>query len=131
MALRLAGKNAKANRQLEPTPGGGTAHTLVTLRHLAHHPEALPALPAVKQFRSHIGAPLPKACAVAPCFGKFDVARGMETRGPEGELRCLKHPWRVLAFQIAGADDLYALHPDGAERERETPPAEPLFADLR
>ncbi len=130
VALRLAGRNTKAIRQLELTYGGGKTHTLVTLRHLAEDPEALPALPAVEQFRSHIGAPLPKARVAALCFDKLDVEKGMEARGPEGELRWLKHPWSVLAFQIAGADGLRALHPDGAEDERETPPAEPLLADL-
>ena len=54
VALRLAGKNTKAIRQLELTYGGGKTHTLVTLYHLTHEPESLPALPAVAQFRSHI-----------------------------------------------------------------------------
>ena len=130
VALRLAGKNTKAIRQLELTYGGGKTHTLVTLRHLAHDPDALPGLPAVAQFRSHIGTPLPKARVAALCFDKLDVEKGMEARGPAGELRWLKHPWSVLAFQIAGVDGLRALHPDGAEDERETPPAEPLLADL-
>ena len=57
VALRLAGRNAKAIRQLELTYGRGKTHTLVALHHLAHDPESLPALPAVEQFRSHIGAP--------------------------------------------------------------------------
>jgi hypothetical protein len=35
----------------------------------------------------------------------------MEVRGPNGELRWLKHPWRVLAFQIAGGDGLRTIHP--------------------
>ena len=130
VALRLAGRNTKAIRQLELTYGGGKTHTLVMLRHLAHDPDALPGLPAVEQFRSHIGAPLPKARVATLCFDKLDVEKGMEARGPEGELRWLKHPWSVLAFQIAGVDGLRALHPDGAEDERETPPAEPLLADL-
>ncbi len=130
VAFRLAGKSDKAIRQLELTYGGGKTHTLVTLRHLAHAPEALPDLPAVNQFRSHIGEPLPKARVVALCFDKLDVEKGMKARGPEGESRWLKYPWSVLAFQIAGTDGLRVLHPDDAEDERETPPAEPLLAEL-
>ena len=130
VALRLAGRNAKAIRQLELTYGGGKTHTLVALRHLAHDPESLPALPAVEQFRSHIGAPLPAARIAALCFDKLDVEKGMEVRGPAGELRWLKHPWSVLAFQIAGEGGLRTLHADGANEERETPPAEPLLAEI-
>ena len=130
VALRLAGKNTKAIRQLELTYGGGKTHTLVTLHHLVRDPESLPALPAVDQFRAHIGVPLPAARVAALCFDKLDVEKGMEVRGPAGELRWLKHPWSVLAFQIAGKEGLCALHPDGANEERETPPAEPLLADL-
>ena len=130
VALRLAGKNTRAIRQLELTYGGGKTHTLVTLRHLAHDPESLPALPAVDQFRSHVGVPLPAARVAALCFDKLDVEKGMEVLGPAGELRWLKHPWSVLAFQVAGADGLRLLHPDGANEERETPPAEPLLTDL-
>ena len=130
VALRLAGKNTKAIRQLELTYGGGKTHTLVTLYHLMHEPESLPALPAVEQFQSHLGAPLPAARVAALCFDKLDVEKGMEVRGPDGALRWLKHPWSVLAFQIAGEEGLRVLHPDGANEERETPPAEPLLADL-
>src|SRR5215471_14154766 len=65
VVLRLAGKNTKAIRQLELTYGGGKTHTLVTLRHLVHDPASLPALPAVEQFKSHIGAPLPPTRVVA------------------------------------------------------------------
>ena len=85
VALRLAGRNTKAIRQLELTYGGGKTHTLVALRHLVHDPEALPDLSAVDQFRSHIGAPLPAARIVALCFDKLDVEKGMEVRGPAGE----------------------------------------------
>ena len=130
VALRLAGKNTKAIRQLELTYGGGKTHTLVTLHHLARDPESLPSLPAVKQFRAHIEAPLPAARVAALCFDKLDVEKGMEVRDPAGDLRWLKHPWSVLAFQVAGEDGLRALHPDGANAERETPPAEPLLAEL-
>ncbi len=130
VALRLAGENAKAIRQLELTYGGGKTHTLITLYHLMSDPESLPALPAVEQFRSHIGAPLPTARVAALCFDKLDVEKGMEVRGPEGEVRWLKFPWSVLAFQLAGEDGLRTLHPAGANEERETPPAEPLVVDV-
>jgi hypothetical protein len=130
VVLRLAGKNTKAIRQLELTYGGGKTHTLLTLRHLVHDPASLPNLPAVAQFKSHIGIVLPKARVVALSFDKLDVEKGMEIRGPNGELRWLKHPWSVLAFQIAGADGLRALHAEGKDEERETPPAEPLLVDL-
>jgi hypothetical protein len=130
VTLRLAGKNTKAIRQLELTYGGGKTHTLITLRHLVYDPASLPALPAVKQFKSHIGIPLPATTVVALSFDKLDVEKGMEVRGPGGELRWLRHPWSVLAFQITGADGLRALHADGKDEERETPPAEPLLVDL-
>ena len=130
VALRLAGKNTKAIRQLELTYGGGKTHTLVTLHHLARDPESLPSLPAVKQFRAHIEVPLPAASVAALCFDKLDVEKGMEVRNPAGDLRWLKHPWSVLAFQVAGEAGLRGLHPDGANAERETPPAEPLLAEL-
>ena len=42
----------------------------------------------------------------------------------------LKHPWSILAFQLAGADGLKLIHADGKDAERETPPAEPLVVDL-
>ena len=130
VVLRLAGRNTKAIRQLELTYGGGKTHTLVALRHLAHDPEALPALPAVEQFRSHAGAALPRARVAALAFDKLDVEKGMEVRGPAGESRWLKHPWSVLAFQLAGEDGLRALHPEDRAAERETAPAEPLLAGL-
>ncbi len=130
VVLRLAGRNTKAVRQLELTYGGGKTHTLVTLRHLVHDPAALPDLPAVEQFKSHAGAPLPKARVAALAFDKLDVEKGMEVRGPGGELRWLKHPWSVLAFQLAGAAGIRAFHAEGRDEERETPPAEPLLVDL-
>ena len=128
--LRLAGKNTKAVRQLELTYGGGKTHTLVTLRHLAHDPGALPNLPAVEQFKSHAGITPPAARVAALAFDKLDVEKGMEVRGPQGELRWLKHPWSVLAFQIAGAEGLRVLHADQRDDERETAPAEPLLVDV-
>ena len=130
VVLRLAGRNTKAIRQLELTYGGGKTHTLVALRHLAHDPAALPDLPAVEQFRSHAGSPLPPARVAALAFDKLDVEKGMEVRGPAGETRWLKHPWSVLAFQLAGEDGLRALHPEDRDAERETAPAEPLLAGL-
>ena len=130
VVLRLAGRNTKAVRQLELTYGGGKTHTLVALRHLVHDPDALPNLPAVEQFKSHAGVPLPPARVAALAFDKLDVEKGMEVRGPDGELRWLKHPWSVLAFQLAGAAGLRALHAEGRDAERETPPAEPLLVDL-
>ena len=130
VVLRLAGQNTKAIRQLELTYGGGKTHTLVTLRHLVHDPAALPSLPTVEHFKSHIGLPLPPACVVALSFDKLDVEKGMQVRGPQGELRWLKHPWSVLAFQLAGEDGLRQLQADGKAEERETPPAEPLLASL-
>jgi predicted AAA+ superfamily ATPase len=59
VVLRLAGRNTKAIRQLEIPYGGGKTHTLITLRHLVYEPQSLPPLPAVAQFVSHIGVPLP------------------------------------------------------------------------
>src|SRR5512133_1942033 len=61
VVLRLAGKNDKAVRQLALTYGGGKTHTLITLYHLVNDPERLPrSLPAVQEFMSEIGIPLPK-----------------------------------------------------------------------
>ncbi len=131
VAARLAGRSDKAVRQLELTYGGGKTHTLITLHHLFRDPAALPDLPAVREFREHVGADLPAARTVALCFDKIDAERGIDgVRGPDGAARTLRHPWSVLAFQLAGADGLRALHADGADAERETPPAEPLLAAL-
>ena len=131
VAGRLAGRSDKAVRQLELTYGGGKTHTLIALYHLFRDPAGLPDLPAVREFREHVGADLPAAFTAALCFDKIDAERGIEhVRGPDGETRALRHPWSVLAFQLAGADGLRALHADGADAERETPPAEPLLAAL-
>jgi hypothetical protein len=127
---RLAAKNTKAIRQLELTYGGGKTHTLITLFHLVNDPDHLPALPAVEQFKSHIGIALPRARVACLCFDKLDVEKGMEVRGPDGELRWLKQPWSILAFQIAGSDGLRLLSADGTDKERDTPPAEPLLVSL-
>ena len=131
VAARLAGQSDKAIRQLELTYGGGKTHTLITLHHLFRDPATLPDLPAVREFREHVGADLPRAFTVALCFDKIDVERGIEgVRGPDGATRTLRHPWSVLAFQLAGADGLRAIHADGLDEERETPPAEPLLVKL-
>ena len=131
VAGRLAGQSDKAVRQLELTYGGGKTHTLITLYHLFRDPAALPDLPAVREFREHVGADLPRALPIALCFDKIDVERGIDgVRAPDGETRTLRHPWSVLAFQLAGAAGLRAIHGDGRDEERETPPAEPLLVDL-
>ena len=129
VAARLAGRSDKAVRQLELTYGGGKTHTLITLHHLFRDPDALPDLPAVREFRA--GGALPRAVPVSLCFDKIDVERGIDgVRGPDGEVRTLRHPWSVLAFQLGGADGLRAIHGAGDAEERETPPAEPLLAAL-
>lgn len=127
--LRLAGKSEKAIRALKLTYGGGKTHALITLHHLVSDPAKLPDLPAVKEFISHAGMKPPKARVVVLPFDKLDVEKGMEVRGPGGETRWLKHPWSVLAWQIAGAEGLKLLRERG-EGERETNPAENLLRDL-
>ena len=131
VAVRLAGQSDKAVRQLELTYGGGKTHTLITLYHLFRDPGGLPDVPAVREFREHVGAELPTAFVATLCFDKIDVEKGIEdVRGPSGETRTLRHPWSVLAYQLAGGDGLRAIHADGEAEERETPPAEPLLAKL-
>lgn len=124
---RLAGKNDKAVRQLALPYGGGKTHTLITLYHLVRDPKSLPDLPSVQEFEATFGFKPPKARVAALPFDKLDVEKGMEVRDPEGRTRWLKEPWSVLAFQLAGADGLKALHPDAKDKERESPPAEPLL----
>jgi len=131
VAARLAGKSPKAIRQLEMTYGGGKTHTLITLHHLFHDPGKLPDLPAVREFREHADFDLARAATAALCFDKIDVEKGMEgVAAPNGETRTLKHPWSILAFQLAGPDGLRALHADDLDEERDTPPAEPLLAKV-
>ncbi len=131
VAKRLAGRSEKAIRQLELTYGGGKTHTLVALYHLFRKPDALPDVPAVREFREHVGADFPPARVATLCFDKIDVEKGIEgVSAPDGETRTLRHPWSVLAYQLAGADGLRAIHADGDAEERETPPAEPLLTKL-
>ncbi|MBS0186570.1 MAG: ATP-binding protein [Planctomycetes bacterium] len=130
VVLRLAGKNDKAVRQLELTYGGGKTHTLITLRHLAHDPAALPDLPAVAEFEQAIGMKPPKARVAGLCFDKLDVETGMDVRSPDGNVRRLKQPWSVLAYQIAGDDGLKLLHADKKAEERESAPAENVLTEL-
>jgi hypothetical protein len=127
---RLAGKNDKTVRQLELTYGGGKTHTLITLLHLVQNPRELPDLPAVHEFVQHVGMTPPRTKVLAMAFDKLDAEKGMEVKGPAGELRWLRNPWSVLAFQIAGADGLRLLHADGLDAERESAPAENLLAEL-
>ena len=130
VVLRLAGKSDKAVRQLELTYGGGKTHSLITLWHLVSEPDDLPDLPAVKDFTEHIGSKPPKARIAVLPFDKLDAEKGMEVRGPKGELRWLKNPWSVIAFQIAGTDGLRLLHPDDKDAERDSAPAENLMSAL-
>ena len=130
VALRLAGRNDKAVRQLELTYGGGKTHTEITLYHLVHDPDSLPDLPAVQEFTQAIGQKPPKARVACLCFDKLDVEKGMEVLSPEGKKRRLKHPWSVLAYQIAGDDGLRILHADNKAEERNTAPAENTLTEL-
>lgn len=130
VVTRLAGQNDKAIRQLELTYGGGKTHTLITLYHLVRDPAALPDLPAVQEFLQHIGRTPPRTQVAVLAFDKLDAEKGMEVRGPQGERRWLKNPWSVLAFQLAGADGVKLLHPEGLDAERDSAPAEPLLVDL-
>ena len=130
VVLRLDGRSDKAYRRLSVNYGGGKTHTLIALRHLVHNPDALPDLPAVREFKVHVGSEPPRARVAALCFDKIDVEMGVETPGPDGTVRMLRHPWSVLAYQLAGADGLRLIHAGGKDEERETPPAEPLVAAL-
>jgi len=130
VVLRLAGKNDKAVRQLELTYGGGKTHTLITLRHIVNDPENLPSLPAVAEFIQEIGQKPPKCRVAGLCFDKLDVEKGMDVRSPDGKTRTLKHPWSVLAYQLAGDEGLKILHASGKAEERESAPAENLLTEL-
>ncbi|MCU0292531.1 MAG: DUF499 domain-containing protein [Thermoanaerobaculaceae bacterium] len=129
VVLRLARKNDKAVRQLELTYGGGKTHSLITLFHLVNNPEHLPDLPAVREFVSGFGITPPRARIAALTFDKLDPVKGMEVRDPGGTTRWLRHPWSVLAFQLAGAEGLEILgNADGAERDE--PPFTNILEDL-
>ena len=130
VALRLAGKNDKAIRQLELTYGGGKTHTLITMWHLVHDPDNLPDLPAVREFTETIGQAPPQARVAALCFDKLDVETGCDVRSPEGAVRRLKQPWSLLAYQVAGDEGLKLLHAEGKAEERNTPPAENTLTQL-
>ncbi len=130
VALRVAGKNDKAVRQLELTYGGGKTHTLITLRHLMSDPAGLPKLSAVVEFREAIGREPSKARVACLCFDKLDVEKGMEVCDPKGVKRSLKQPWSVLAFQIAGDEGLRILNAENKAEERESAPAENLLIQL-
>ena len=127
---RLKGESDKAYRKLSVNYGGGKTHTLIALRHLVHDPDALAGLPAVQQFEAHTGSKPPKARVAALCFDKIDPEKGVETPGPDGTVRMLKHPWSILAYQLAGADGLRLIHAEDRDHERETPPAEPFVVQL-
>ena len=129
--LRLAGKNDKAIRQLELTYGGGKTHTLITLLHLVEDPHNLPDLPAVDQFLAELdGVKPPQSRVVVLPFDKLDVEKGMEIGDPAGNMRWLKQPWSVLAWQLMGSDGIKLLHADDKDEERDSAPAEPLVQQL-
>jgi len=135
VVLQLAGKSEKAVRQLELTYGGGKTHTLIALYHLVGDPKKLPTnLPAVQEFIQHIGTRPPQARIAVLAFDKLDVEKGMQIRGPDGkqngEMRWLRQPWSVLAYQLAGSNGLRLLHPDNRDEERESAPAENLLVEL-
>ena len=130
VVLRLAGKNDKAVRQLALTYGGGKTHTLITLRHIVNDPENLPDLPAVAEFIQEIGQKPPPCRVIGLCFDKLDVEKGMDVRAPNGKTRTLKHPWSILAYQIAGDAGLKLLNAEGKAEERDSAPAENLLSDL-
>ena len=121
VAERLSGDSTKAVRQLELTYGGGKTHSLITLHHLFSDPAGLPDLPSVSEFKSHIDRDLPTAEVGAIPFDYLDSKTGIKVYGPDGASRTLKHPWSVLAFQLAGEEGLKILN-DGSTEERDDPP---------
>lgn len=130
VALRLAGRNDKAVRQLTLTYGGGKTHAEIMLYHLFRDGSVVPNTDAVREIHNHIGIELPRARVVVLPFDKIDVEKGMETLAPDGSTRWLKHPWSILAYQIAGDEGLRILHADGLAEERQSAPAENLLSDL-
>jgi hypothetical protein len=75
----------------------------------------------VAEFEQEIGQKPPRCRVACLCFDKLDVEKGMEVRSPKGETRTLKHPWSILAYQLAGDQGLMLLNADGKPEERETP----------
>ena len=130
VCLRLTGRTDRAHRKLSVNYGGGKTHTLIALWHLVHDPAKLPNLPAIDEFEAHVGFKPPQARVAALCFDKIDLEKGVESIAPDGSARMLRHPWSVLAFQLAGPDGLRLIHANGEDNERATPPADPLLADL-
>ena len=72
----------------------------------------------------------PQARIAVLAFDKLDVEKGMEIVAPDGERRWLRHPWSVLAYQLAGSDGLRLLHAEGQDAERDSAPAENLLVEL-
>jgi len=130
VVLRLAGKNDKAVRLIAANYGGGKTHTLITLRHLVQDPDSLPAMAAVGEFIQAIGQKPPRTRVAGLCFDKLDVETGMDIRSPVGQVRRLKQPWSILAYQIAGDEGLMALRDDGKTDERMSAPAELTLRNL-
>lgn len=129
VALRLAGRNERAVRQLELTYGGGKTHTLITLFHLVSDPTHLPDLPSVHEFRQHAGLTSPRTRVAAICFDRLDPVTGMYVRAPSGAIERLKYPWSVLAYQLGGREGLRILGMDGSA-EREEPPFTNVLEEL-
>ena len=130
VVTRLAGKSDKAVRQLELTYGGGKTHTLITLYHLVRDPATLPDIPAVPEFRQPHRHHAAASAGRRPALRQAGRREGHGGPGAGGDLRWLKHPWSVLAYQIAGAEGLAILHAEGKAEERGSAPAEPLLVDL-
>jgi hypothetical protein len=129
-AERLRGKSAKAIRQLELTYGGGKTHTMVTLTHLFRDPADLPNVPSVKEFESAMGGKGPRARVAAVCFDKLDLEKGIPVVAPDGTTRVVRHPWSVIAFQLAGDEGLKILHREGKAAERGSPPRDVPLEEL-
>ncbi len=95
-------------------------------------PAALPDLPAVEEFRTHIdlGKNLPKARVAAISFDKLDLETGMEVADPSAKLARLFHPWSILAWQLAGEKGLKILNGGKGMTERDSAPAENVMMEL-
>src|SRR5207245_5995278 len=86
--------------------------------------------PGLQKFPQYFVMAPPTARIAVLAFDKLDAEKGMEITSPTGEKRWLKHPWSVLAYQIAGSDGLRLLHGEGQDAERDSAPAENLLVDL-